>query len=106
MPSSGARTRLQCCQRLAYVRDPKAENSGESEAFRDLPRREALDEVGRWASLLTCLAGDPTRENLAHKFIFPLRQGRLAFSLLFWGSRAVFHLNLGNPNGGTRQYEA
>jgi hypothetical protein len=31
----------------------------------ETPLSEALDKVGRWASLLTCLAGGPTRESLA-----------------------------------------
>jgi hypothetical protein len=43
---SRAWTRQRCCHELAYVRDPSAEASGESEVFRD-PLREASDEAGR-----------------------------------------------------------
>jgi hypothetical protein len=32
----------------------------------ETPLSEASDEAGRWAGLLICLAGGPTRENLAH----------------------------------------
>jgi hypothetical protein len=46
---SGARTRRRCCRGSACVRDPRA---------------KASDEAGRWAGLLTCLAGGPSRENL------------------------------------------
>jgi hypothetical protein len=31
----------------------------------ETPLSEALDEAGRWAGLLTCLAGGPARESLA-----------------------------------------
>jgi hypothetical protein len=85
---------------------PRAEASDESEVFRDPPRREASDEAGRWAGLLTRLVGSPARKNLARMLIFSLRRGRLAFGLffVFWAGRVVFHLNLGTPNCGTRQY--
>jgi hypothetical protein len=56
---------------------------------------EASDEAGRWAGLLICLAGGPTRENLA-------RLSFVDFSPK-WGGRVVFHLDLGTPNCGTRQ---
>jgi hypothetical protein len=31
----------------------------------ETPLSEASDEVGKWASLLTCLVGGPVRESLA-----------------------------------------
>jgi hypothetical protein len=52
---SGARMRWRCCRELAYVRDPSAEALGKSEVFRN-PMREASDEAGRWAGMLTRLA--------------------------------------------------
>jgi hypothetical protein len=57
------------------VRDPRAEASSESEVFRD-PSGEASDGEGRWVGLFTCLAGGPTREDLAcFPFVdcFPLK---------------------------------
>jgi hypothetical protein len=31
----------------------------------ETPLNEASDEAGRWAGLITCLAGGPARESLA-----------------------------------------
>jgi hypothetical protein len=70
----------------------------------ETPLRGASGEAGRWAGLLTRLAGGLARENLARRFlwlILSFSQGRLIFGLLF-GGRVVFHLNLGTPNCGTR----
>jgi hypothetical protein len=60
----------------------------------ETPLSEASDEAERWAGLLICLIGGPTRENLVRlSFVdFPLK----------WGGRVVFHLDLGTPNCGTR----
>jgi hypothetical protein len=55
---------------------------------------EASDEVGRWASSLTRLAGDPARGSLASRPFVDLS--------LKWGGRVIFHHNLGIPNCGTR----
>jgi hypothetical protein len=63
---SGAQTRRRCCHESACVRDPSVEASGESEVFRYL-LREASDKAGRWADMLTLLAGGPARKNLAHR---------------------------------------
>jgi hypothetical protein len=60
----------------------------------ETPLSEASDEAGRWAGLLTCLAGGPARENLVSlSFVdFPLK----------WGGQRFFHLDLGTPNRGIR----
>jgi hypothetical protein len=53
----------------------------------ETPLYEASDKAGRWAGLLTCLAGGPARENLSCLSLvnFSLKRGRLMFGLLFWG---------------------
>jgi hypothetical protein len=55
----------------ACVRDLRTEASGEPEAFRD-SLSGASDEVGRWAGLLTRLAGGPARGSLARLFFVDL----------------------------------
>jgi hypothetical protein len=61
---SGARARRWCHRGLACVRDlglrPRV-----NRRCSETPLNEASDEAGRWAGLLTCLAGGPARESLA-----------------------------------------
>jgi hypothetical protein len=64
----GTQTRRRFCHGLAYVRDPELRPRVSRRCF-ETPLYEASDEAGRWAGMLTRLAGGPTRENLTHRFL-------------------------------------
>jgi hypothetical protein len=61
---SRARVRRWCHRGSACVRDPGLRPQVNRRCF-ETPLNEASDEAGRWAGLLTCLAGGPARESLA-----------------------------------------